>query len=62
MGDGWVTNDPSLIVMVGDHPECGRACLPIGEYAPLVERICELEATVEKLRERLAHIARLADQ
>jgi hypothetical protein len=58
----WVTNDPSLIVMVGGGPECGRACLPIDEYVPLVERICELEAIVEDLRERLAQIWRMADQ
>jgi hypothetical protein len=54
--------DPGLIVMVGGGPECGRACLPIGEYAPLVERICELETIVEDLRERLAQIWRMADR
>jgi hypothetical protein len=57
---GWVSNDPGLICMVGDTPECGRACLPLSEYAPLVERIADLEAIVGKLRERLAHIAAVA--
>jgi hypothetical protein len=60
-GDGWITNDPGLICMIGDEANCkGRACLPLSEYAPLIERVVELEALVATLRERLARIATIA--
>lgn len=59
---GWITDDPSLLVVVPDNPQCGRACLPLSEYAPLVERICELEAVNARLRDRLERISGLAAQ
>jgi hypothetical protein len=58
-GDGWITNDPGLLVMVGNE-KCGMACLPISEYAPLIERVVELEGLVATLRDRLAQIATIA--
>ena len=51
------TNDPELICMIGDHPQCGKACLPIEEYTPLIERIVFLETRHQELIERLAKIA-----
>ena len=59
--DNWVTNDPSLICMVGiDNPDCGRACLPLSEWAPLCQEIASLKADVAALKDRLEQIRRLA--
>jgi len=58
---GWVTNDPELICMVGyDNPACGRACLPLSEWAPLCQEIASLKADVAALKDRLEQIRRLA--
>ena len=57
----WITNDPGLICMIGDEANCsGRACLPLSEYAPLIERVVELEGLVATLREKLARVAQIA--
>ena len=59
----WVTDDPGLIVMVNiDNPQCGVACLPLSEWAPLVERIVKLEAALTRHRELLSQISALASQ
>lgn len=51
-------SDPSIIVCVPfDEP---GGYLPITEFAPLVERIAELERVVAQQAERLACIAGLA--
>jgi len=48
--EDFVTNDPSLICMVGDHPQCGRACLPISEYMPLLQEISRLKQELAALK------------
>ena len=57
----WVTDDPGLIVMVNiDNPQCGVACLPLSEWAPLCQEIASLKADVAALKDRLEQIRRLA--
>ena len=57
----WVTDDPGLICYVNDaNPECGRACLPLSEWAPLCQEIASLKADVAALNDRLEKIAVLA--
>ena len=46
--------------MVSLNPACGRACLPIEEYEPLIERIVELERLLAQAKDALAVIARMA--
>lgn len=56
-----MTTDPGLVCLVGtDVPGCGQACLPLSEYAPLIEKIVQLEELVATMRERMAHIASVA--
>jgi hypothetical protein len=45
--------------MVRSNPDCGRACLPIEEYEPLVERIVELERLLAESRECLEAVGKL---
>ena len=57
---GGVTNDPGLICIIGDHPQCGQACLPITEYTPLIEQLEVLRTQVRSLLDRMAEIIRVA--
>jgi len=48
------------IVLVGDGPHCGRACLPMEDVSHLMDQIVELQELVQTLRNRLAGIAEQA--
>jgi len=57
----WVTDDPGLIAWVNvSNPQCGRACLPLSEWAPLCDEIAKLNSRIAMLQDTLGRIAQLA--